>query len=46
MKLEEKLRRDIKSIIVFNPKISILKPKSIIQESLKAKRVIDKRIKR
>ena len=46
MKLEEKLRKDIKSIIVFNPKISILKPKSIIQESLKAKRVIDKRIKR
>ena len=44
--LEEKLRKDIKSIIVFNPKISILKPKSIIQESIKAKRVIDKRIKR
>jgi phenylacetate-CoA ligase len=45
MELEDKLRNDIKSIIVFNPKISILQPNSIIQEGLKAKRVIDKRKK-
>jgi len=45
MDLEDKLRNDIKSIIVFNPKISILQPNSIIQDSLKAKRVIDKRKK-
>jgi len=45
MDLEEKLRKDIKSIIVFNPKILILQPKSIIQEGLKAKRVIDNRKK-
>ena len=45
MVLEEKLRNDIKSIIVFNPKILILQPKSIIQEGLKAKRVIDNRKK-
>jgi len=45
MDLEHKLRNDIKSIIVFNPKISILQPNSILQDSLKAKRVIDKRKK-
>ena len=43
--LEEKLRNDIKSALVFNPKILILQPKSIIQEGLKAKRVIDNRKK-
>jgi phenylacetate-CoA ligase len=45
MDLEEKLRNDIKSVLVFNPRISILQPKSIIQEGLKAKRVIDNRKK-
>ena len=43
MDLEEKIKNDIKSVIVFKPKISILQPKSIIQEGLKAKRVIDNR---
>jgi phenylacetate-CoA ligase len=45
MDLEENLRNDIKSVLVFNPRISILQPKSIIQEGLKAKRVIDNRKK-
>jgi phenylacetate-CoA ligase len=45
MDLEEKLRNDIKTVIVFNPRISILQPKSIIQNGLKAKRVIDNRKK-
>jgi len=45
MDLEENLRKDIKSVLVFNPKILILQPKSIIQEGLKAKRVIDNRKK-
>jgi phenylacetate-CoA ligase len=45
MELEEKLRNDIKSVLVFNPKILVLHPKSIIQEGLKAKRVIDNRKK-
>jgi phenylacetate-CoA ligase len=45
MDLEENLRNDIKSVLVFNPKISILQPNSIIQEGLKAKRVIDNRKK-
>ena len=43
MDLEEKIKNDIKSVIVFKPKISILQPKSIVQEGLKAKRVIDNR---
>jgi len=43
MDLEENLRKDIKSVLVFNPKILILQPKSIVQEGLKAKRVIDNR---
>ena len=41
MNLEENLRNDIKSVLVFNPKISILRPNSIIQDGLKAKRVIE-----
>ncbi len=45
MDLEEKIKNDIKSVIVFNPRISILQPNSIIQEGLKAKRVIDNRKK-
>jgi phenylacetate-CoA ligase len=45
MDLEERLRNDIKSVLVFNPKITILHPKSIIQEGLKARRVIDNRKK-
>ena len=45
MDLEENLRNDIKSVLVFNPKISILRPNSIVQDGLKAKRVIDNRKK-
>jgi phenylacetate-CoA ligase len=43
--LKEKLKNEIKSVIVFNPKIRILSPNEIPQESLKAKRVIDRRRK-
>ena len=45
MELEEKLRSEIKSVIVFNPKITVLPPNSIPQEGLKAKRVLDERKK-
>jgi phenylacetate-CoA ligase len=43
MDLEESLKNDIKSVIVFTPKVTILSPNSIPQLGLKAKRVIDKR---
>ena len=43
MNLEERLKNDIKSVIVFTPKISILPPNDIPQTGLKAKRVIDER---
>lgn len=43
MNLEESLKNDIKSVIVFTPKISILPPNDIPQTGLKAKRVIDER---
>jgi phenylacetate-CoA ligase len=43
--LENLLKNEIKSVIVFTPKIKILPPNSIQQEGLKAKRVIDKRKK-
>lgn len=43
--LEEKLREQIKSVIVFTPAVNVLPPNSIIQEGLKAKRVVDKRKK-
>jgi len=45
MELEENLRSEIKSVIVFNPKITVLPPNSIPQEGLKAKRVLDERKK-
>ena len=43
MNLEESLKNDIKSVIVFTPKIEILPPKGIPKTGLKAKRVIDER---
>ncbi len=43
MNLEESLKNNIKSVIVFTPKISILPPNDIPQTGLKAKRVIDER---
>ena len=45
MELENILKNEISSVIVFTPKIIILPPNSIIQEGLKAKRVIDNRKK-
>ena len=45
MDLEEKLKNEIKSIIVFTPKVVVVPPNSIPQEGLKAKRVVDQRKK-
>jgi len=42
-KLEQKLIEDIKSVIVFTPRVEILPPNSIPDTGLKAKRVIDER---
>ena len=43
--LEQKLKNDIKQVLVFTPKVSVLPPNGIKQEGLKAKRVIDNRKK-
>ena len=43
--LEETLKKEIKSVIVFTPRVHVLPPNSIPQEGLKAKRVIDNRKK-
>jgi len=43
--LEKKLREQIKSVIVFTPSVNVLPPNSIVQEGLKAKRVVDNRKK-
>ncbi len=45
MNLENSLTSEIKSVIVFTPRVTVLPPNSIPQEGLKAKRVIDKRKK-
>ena len=45
MDLEEKLKNEIKSIIVFTPKVIVVPPNSIPQEGLKAKRIVDQRKK-
>jgi phenylacetate-CoA ligase len=45
MDLEEKLKGEIKSVIVFTPRVTVLPPNTIPQEGLKAKRVVDKRKK-
>jgi len=45
MDLEKTLETDIKTVIVFTPRVSILPPNSILQEGLKAKRVVDERKK-
>ena len=45
MDLEESLKNDIKSVIVFTPRVTVLPPNGIPQEGLKAKRVIDNRKK-
>ena len=41
--LAKKLQNDIKSVIVFTPKIEVLPPNTIPETGLKAKRVIDER---
>ena len=45
MDLEDILKNDIKSVIVFTPRITVLPPNTIPQQGLKAKRVIDERRK-
>jgi len=43
--LEECLKNNIKSVIVFTPRVTVLPPNGIPQEGLKAKRVVDNRKK-
>jgi len=43
LQLEKQLINDIKSVIVFTPKIKVLSPNTIPESGIKAKRVIDKR---
>jgi len=45
MDLEKVLETEIKTVIVFTPKVTVLPPNSIPQEGLKAKRVVDERKK-
>jgi len=45
MELEEILKNEIKSVIVFTPKVEVLPPNTIPETGLKAKRVIDERKK-
>lgn len=44
-KLEQTLQSEIKNVIVFTPQVEVLPPNTIIQQGLKAKRVIDNRKK-
>ena len=43
--LEQKLQNDIKTVIVFTPRVTVLPPNAIPENGLKAKRVIDNRKK-
>jgi len=45
MNLEEILKNEIKSVIVFTPRVEVLSPNTISESGLKAKRVIDERKK-
>jgi len=45
MDLENALKNEIKTVIVFTPSVTVLPPNSIPQDGLKAKRVIDNRKK-
>ena len=45
MELEKRLKSEIKSVIVFTPKVEVLPPNTIPEAGLKAKRVIDERKK-
>jgi len=43
MELEETLKNEINSVIVFTPKVEVLPPNTIPETGLKAKRVVDER---
>ncbi len=43
--LEKKLCNEIKNVLVFTPKVTVLPPNGIPQEGLKAKRIVDNRKK-
>ena len=43
--LEKKLCNEIKNVLVFTPKVTVLPPNDIPQEGLKAKRIVDNRKK-
>jgi phenylacetate-CoA ligase len=45
IELEKLLKIEIKSVIIFTPTVTVLPPNSIVQEDLKAKRVVDERKK-
>jgi phenylacetate-coenzyme A ligase PaaK-like adenylate-forming protein len=45
MNLERVLISDIKSVLVFTPRVEVLPPNTIPESGLKAKRVIDNRMK-
>ena len=45
MNLEKLLKNEIKSVIVFTPRVEVLSPNTIPESGLKAKRVIDERKK-
>jgi phenylacetate-coenzyme A ligase PaaK-like adenylate-forming protein len=45
MDLEEWLKNEIKSVLVFTPIVEVLPPNSIPESGLKAKRVVDNRKK-
>jgi len=45
IELEENLKNEIKSVIVFTPKVNVVPPNTIPQKGLKAKRVVDERKK-
>ena len=43
MDLEDQLKSEIKSVLVFTPRVEVLPPNTIPDTGLKAKRVIDNR---
>jgi phenylacetate-coenzyme A ligase PaaK-like adenylate-forming protein len=45
MSLEQLLKKEIKSVIVFTPSVEVLPPNTIPENGLKAKRIIDNRKK-
>jgi phenylacetate-coenzyme A ligase PaaK-like adenylate-forming protein len=45
LNLEKTLKNNIKSVLVFTPQVDVLPPNTIPDTGLKAKRVIDNRVK-